>query len=695
MSPWRRVGIASALSIALMMSALAPLALADSVPKTFSFTGAGYGHGVGMSQVGARGMALEGKSAAEIIQHFYTGVDVTPFPDSSSLRVNIGHLLTKFSFRVEAIAGETGTVFAQLWGSDLSAIPSIVDTPTAQVAAGVQITATPTESGTVLTYVRPGNAATPLAPALTFTVRWSGTRFLDGPAGLVNTNSNKYRYGQIHFTTIKTKDGPRLEVTNDVRLHDEYLKGIGEMPSSWPGAALQAQVIAIRSYALSKNGVFRTECDCEIYGSTKDLAFVGYSKEIEAGWGSKWVDAVTATSTDASSGLAVTLRGRPVATYFFTSSGGHTQDVIDVWGSNLTWLQAVPDPWSLDLSLNPGYATWTKAKSQADMAKAFVLSDVASYSFNSRTRGGGVKSVIATSSSGKRATLSGEIFRSRLDLPSTFIQRPVVSISNAEDVLLSIAIGKALFPSAKSAVLTTVDTETASAITAAPFAFQLKAPLLVSSGADVDTRVVAELIRRKITKVYVVGSDFQFSAKYFSELKKRKITVERLGGANRYAVAEAVAGAMKGAPILVSNQDVSSLLPLASALATASRPILWTASGVIPRQTARVLARTKSPISLIGKADHFEESLVAQLPDDFEDLRSFDEAGLAVAVEELSIPYVRVAVSSEASTSTLGFFGPQVQLLELNDYLDAHPETLIIYAIRLKSDEVSQIRALS
>jgi hypothetical protein len=328
------------------------------------------------------------------------------------------------------------------------------------------------------------------------------------------------------------------------------------------------------------------------------------------------------------------------------------------------------------------------------MAKAFVLSDVASYSFNSRTRGGGVKSVTATSSSGKRATLSGEIFRSRLDLPSTFIQRPVVSISNADDVLLSIAIGKALFPSAKSAVLTTVDTETAGAITAAPLAFQFKAPLLVSSGAEVDTRVVAELIRRKITKVYVVGSDFQFSSKYFSELKKRKITVERFGGANRYAVAEAVAGVMKGTPILVSNQDVSSLLPLASALATASRPILWTASGVIPRQTARVLARTKSPISLIGIADHFEESLVAQLPDDFEDLRSFDEAGLAVAVEELSIPYVRVAVSTEASASTLGFFGPKVQLLEINDYLDAHPETLIIYAIRLKSDEVSQIRAL-
>ena len=206
MCSWRRVVSSAALSVALMMSALAPLALADSVPKNFSFTGSGFGHGVGMSQVGARGMALEGKSAAEIIQHFYTGVDIAPFPDASSLRVNIGHSLTKFSFRVETIVGETGTAFSQLWGSDLSAIPSIVETPTAQVAAGTQITATPTESGTVLTYVLPGIAATPLAPALTFTLRWSGTRFLDGPAALVNTTSTKYRYGQIHLPTIKTKD---------------------------------------------------------------------------------------------------------------------------------------------------------------------------------------------------------------------------------------------------------------------------------------------------------------------------------------------------------------------------------------------------------------------------------------------------------------------------------------------------------
>lgn len=692
---WRRVEVASALSVALVITFLAPIAAADSLPKTFSFTGSGYGHGVGMSQVGARGMALEGNSAAEIIQHFYTGVDLTPFPDNGSLRVNIGHLLSTFAFKLDTLPGETGTAFAQLWGSDLSAVPSTVDTPTAQVAAGARITATPTESGTVLTYLLPGVASTPIPASSTFTLRWSGTRFLDGFAGLVNTTSNKYRYGQIHITTVKTKDGPRLEVTNDVRLHDEYLKGIGEMPSSWPAAALQAQVIAIRSYALTKLGIFRAECDCDIYGSSKDLSFVGYGKEIEPGWGVKWVDAVTATATDAQNGLAATVKGRPVSTFFFTSSGGHTQDVLEVWGSNLTWLQSVPDPWSLDISLNPGYATWTKSKTQAEIAKAFLLPDVLALTINARTRGGGIKSITAISTSGKSSTLSGEIFRSRLDLPSTFIQRPVVSLSATDDTSLSIAVGKISFPTAKSAVLSTFDTETVEAITAAPLAYQMKAPLFISSGSEFDTRVATELIRRKISKVYVVGSDSQFSAKYFQELKKRKISIVRFGGINRYAVAEAVAAVMKGAPILLSNQDATALLPIAGELATSSRPLLWTASGVLPRQTARALARAKVAPSLVGIADHYEDSLLEQLPIDFEDLRVLDGDGLAAAASQLAISNGKIAVVGEVTVGSIGLFAPQISLGLLRDYLDEHPATLIIYGIRLSSSDVTQVRALS
>jgi stage II sporulation protein D len=40
------------------------------------FTTYGYGHGVGMSQYGAYGMALEGRSAEDIVKHYYTGIEI-------------------------------------------------------------------------------------------------------------------------------------------------------------------------------------------------------------------------------------------------------------------------------------------------------------------------------------------------------------------------------------------------------------------------------------------------------------------------------------------------------------------------------------------------------------------------------------------------------------------------------------------
>lgn len=40
------------------------------------FTSSGFGHGVGMSQYGANGMAKEGKDYKEILTHYYTGTDV-------------------------------------------------------------------------------------------------------------------------------------------------------------------------------------------------------------------------------------------------------------------------------------------------------------------------------------------------------------------------------------------------------------------------------------------------------------------------------------------------------------------------------------------------------------------------------------------------------------------------------------------
>src|SRR5690625_1439696 len=53
----------------------------------FIFTTRGYGHGVGMSQYGANGMAEEGKTYEEIIAHYYKGVTIDEIDDMSRMFV--------------------------------------------------------------------------------------------------------------------------------------------------------------------------------------------------------------------------------------------------------------------------------------------------------------------------------------------------------------------------------------------------------------------------------------------------------------------------------------------------------------------------------------------------------------------------------------------------------------------------------
>ena len=75
----------------LLLLISAPANSSDLIPREFQFEGTGYGHGVGMSQIGARGLALEGRSAAEILTYYYPGTQLAPYPDNTLIRVNIAN----------------------------------------------------------------------------------------------------------------------------------------------------------------------------------------------------------------------------------------------------------------------------------------------------------------------------------------------------------------------------------------------------------------------------------------------------------------------------------------------------------------------------------------------------------------------------------------------------------------------------
>jgi stage II sporulation protein D len=374
--------------IAALISTAAP-AQAIEIPPKFEFTGNGYGHGVGMSQIGGKSRALTGESATAILNYYYKDVQVAPFVDTHTIRVNIAHLVKSIAFTTHT-PGARIDVFEGDIGHSTQSLP---------------ITSFATKKRATFTIAA-------LSKQKALTVRWVGENpIITMTQGSAST---KYKYGYI---TLKVVKGA-IEVTNTLALRDEYLWGISEVPSSWPAAMLEAQAIASRSYALSKLSVIRPSCDCQVYSHITDQNFVGYSKESEPRFGIFWKDAVSRTIVDTSTSLVVLSNGKPAQTFFFSSSGGATQTTRDAWGEATAFTQSVPDSASVDVTLNPRFASWKASSTQELVAKAFLLPNVVSLEILSRNQAGAVTYIAATSSDGVTKKIRGDTFRSRAKLPS-------------------------------------------------------------------------------------------------------------------------------------------------------------------------------------------------------------------------------------------------------------------------------------
>ena len=427
---FKQRALSAILASVTLFSVMSPSsAHAEEIPTSFSFTGSGYGHGVGMSQIGARGQALEGRSAPEILGYYYPGTQVQSVSDSQTIRVNIGHLLNQTTISLVNGATSGGNGEFSISSGDGQLIGTY----------GRDLTATFTlVTGIIIPQLTSPTAKfAPLKGDSLFTISWTPNSMIR-IGNETATTTSQYKYGFLTIKAVSTVAGPKLEVVNTLRLHDEYLWGIGEVPSSWPAAALEAQAIASRTYALTKISTIRKECDCNLYNTIADQNFVGFSKESEPIYGQLWKSAVNRTSTDSTSGLVVTFNGKPANTYFFSSSAGLTQDVRDVWGGTFPYLISVPDTWSVSTALNPRYYIWNRDISQKVMATAFGLPDIVSYRVLARSKSGSVTSIQGYSSSGKYVKLTGEVFRSRVKLPSTWfgLTFAVIPIDESDDCQL-------------------------------------------------------------------------------------------------------------------------------------------------------------------------------------------------------------------------------------------------------------------
>lgn len=139
-----------------------------------------------------------------------------------------------------------------------------------------------------------------------------------------------------------TGHGSGLAVVESVPLGG-YLAGIQEVPFSWEPAALEAQVIAARTYLAWTLARGRTESgrayDYDICATDACQVYAGLEPAAGPG-GEDWLRAVAATDSQ-----ILLYEGEPAQTYYSSTSGGRTRTVSDVWPDvDLPYLKAVESP---------------------------------------------------------------------------------------------------------------------------------------------------------------------------------------------------------------------------------------------------------------------------------------------------------------------------------------------------------------
>jgi SpoIID/LytB domain protein len=389
-----RKTLASVLVAAVL--AVAPAGSAAAA-DSFTFFGSGWGHGLGLSQWGAYGLALDGWSPARILTHFYSDTRVAAL-DAAPSRLRIGLAQGQSRFRLTASAG---AVELRLGGRKGDVVASIPDGQTWSVrVAGAKYRVLDATGKRVADGV--GGPSTDLYA----TYERGGARVRIPEAG------HTYNRGWIEFNVYDCANACRMRLVLSIGTQ-EYLYGLAEVPSSWPRPALQAQAIAARTYAFRRvqtSGQHRDVCNCALYASSLDQVYAGWDKE-GAVDGARWVAAV-----DATNGKALMFKGDLIQAFYSSSSGGYTENNENVWGgSPIPYLRGVCDPGDYTPA-NPN-AVWDVSLTVKQVTTKLGLGIGPVQRFTNVVRGvsGRIVSVVVKGGGGS-ATISGDTLRSALGL---------------------------------------------------------------------------------------------------------------------------------------------------------------------------------------------------------------------------------------------------------------------------------------
>jgi stage II sporulation protein D len=302
----------AAVGLATCAAVLAALAWpAGATGAKWVIKGRGWGHGVGMSQYGAYGLARHGRTYRKIVGHYYQHTQIG-HAGSHTIRVLLDSGPDSVSFRKASRA--CGKPLRRHHGYRFK-------------RSGSDVILRGSHGARLANCGRTGTAT--------------------GRGSIRVGGKGVYR-GKLKATAADAG----LLVINAVGL-DAYVKGVvpNEVPSSWPRAALEAQAVAARSYALATSG----GGDFDVYDDTRSQVYGGKDSE------SKRTNLATKRTR-----REVVRHGKQVATtYFFSTSGGQTESVQFGFpgAAPAAYLRSVRDPYD---GASP-YHRWTVRYSQSEI----------------------------------------------------------------------------------------------------------------------------------------------------------------------------------------------------------------------------------------------------------------------------------------------------------------------------------------
>jgi stage II sporulation protein D len=241
-----------------------------------------------------------------------------------------------------------------------------------------------------------------------------------GTVRLLGGAINGIRNGRYHGS-LDLRPGASGGVTAINRINlDQYVLGVvaGEMPSSWDAEALKAQAVAARTYAVAtrKHGA-----TFDLYPDTRSQVYKGVAGETFAS-----NRAVRATAR-----RVVSADGAPIVTYYFSTSGGQTENIENSFlgAAPLSWLTSVDDPYD---GISPRHS-WRFSFSTRQMdAKLGGYSAGTFRKISVLERGVSPRIVRArVYGTGGTRTITGPTLRSRLGLYDTWARFTTVSTSQA------------------------------------------------------------------------------------------------------------------------------------------------------------------------------------------------------------------------------------------------------------------------